>query len=92
MTITQTVEIPADRWLNLNFEIPREVPSGKAQIELKVIPFVKPEEKEKHTLSIMALRGSCKGLDSMDAYFKRKRADKEFENGQTKDSPYKIKD
>jgi len=38
------------------------------------------------------LKDFCKGLDTMDVYFKRKRADKEFENGQSKDSPYKIKD
>jgi len=27
MTITQTVEIPADRWLNI--KVPQEVPAGK---------------------------------------------------------------
>jgi len=41
MTITQTVDIPADR--RVFFDIPREVPVGKAQVELKVIPFVKKE-------------------------------------------------
>jgi len=42
MTITQTVEIPANR--RLSIEVPRDIPAGKAQIELKVIPFVKKEE------------------------------------------------
>ena len=79
MTIIQTVEIPANRRLNLNFEIPREVPAGKAQIEVNVIPFVKTEGKQKHTSSLLNLRGSCKGLDTMEAYFDRKRADKAFE-------------
>ena len=51
MTITQTVEIPANRRLKLNFEIPREVPSGKAQIEVKVIPFVKNDGKPSGTKS-----------------------------------------
>ena len=43
MTITQTVEIPADR--RLIIEVPREVPAGKARLELKVIPFEKKDEK-----------------------------------------------
>ena len=42
MTITQTVEIPADR--RITIEVPKEIPAGKAQIELKVIPFVKREK------------------------------------------------
>jgi len=43
MTITQTVEIPADH--RVFFDVPKEIPVGKAQIELKVIPFVKKDEK-----------------------------------------------
>jgi hypothetical protein len=41
-TIEQTVDIPADR--RITIEVPREVPEGKARVELKVIPFVKKEE------------------------------------------------
>ena len=44
MTITQTVEIPADRRITL--EVPREVPTGAtARVEFNIIPFVKKEEK-----------------------------------------------
>ena len=46
MTITQTVDIPesaANR--RLTIDVPREVPSGRARVEIKVIPFVKKEEK-----------------------------------------------
>ena len=43
MTITRTVDIPADR--RLIIDVPHEIPPGKAQVELKVIPFVKKEEK-----------------------------------------------
>ena len=43
MTITQTVEVPANRRITL--ELPREIPEGKAQVEFRVIPFVKKEEK-----------------------------------------------
>ena len=45
MTIPQTVDITDSRRLRLDFEVPREIPAGKAQVELKVIPFVKKEEK-----------------------------------------------
>ena len=42
MTITQTVEIPADRRIT----VPREVPTGvTARVEFNVIPFFKKEEK-----------------------------------------------
>ena len=47
MTITQTIDVPADR--RVIFDFPREVPTGKAQVELKVIPFVKNDESAKKT-------------------------------------------
>jgi hypothetical protein len=31
-------------------------------------------------VSLLDLRGSCKGIDTMDAYFERKRADKALED------------
>ena len=45
MTLTQTVYIPADRRVRFDFEVPSEIPEGKAQVEFKVIPFEKKEEK-----------------------------------------------
>jgi hypothetical protein len=45
MTIGKTVEIPANRQLHLDFEVPIEVPVGKAQVELKVISFVNKQKK-----------------------------------------------
>jgi len=45
MTIGRTVEIPADRRLHLDFEVPIEIPVGKAQVELKVIPFINKQKK-----------------------------------------------
>ena len=53
MTITQTVEIPDNRRLHLDFEVPRELPAGKARLELKVIPFVKKEEKPEPPLKCL---------------------------------------
>lgn len=44
MTIEQTVTIPDDRRVSLEFLAPQEIPTGKARIELKVIPF--PVEKD----------------------------------------------
>ena len=45
MTITQTVEIPANRRVRFDFEVPHEIPEGTAQFEFKVVSFVKKEEK-----------------------------------------------
>ena len=47
MTITQTVEIPADRRVTL--EVPRETPTGRANLEYKIIPFVKEKANNKMT-------------------------------------------
>jgi len=47
MTIEQTVEIPADHRVILEFLAPREIPVGKARIELKVTPVVeKPADRK----------------------------------------------
>jgi hypothetical protein len=75
MNITQTIEIPANRMVHLDFEVPVEIPIGKAQIS--VTPLA--ETPGTH-VSLLSLRGSCKGLDTMEAYFERKRAEKEMEN------------
>ena len=45
MTLTQTIDIPANRRVHFDFEIPREIPEGKAQVEFKVIPFGIKEKK-----------------------------------------------
>jgi len=45
MTIGKTVEIPADRRLHLDFDVPIEVPIGKAQVELKVISILNKQKK-----------------------------------------------
>jgi len=88
MTITQTVEIPENRRLHLDFDIPREIPTGKAQVEFKVIPFIKKGEPSKIVQPLVSLMGVDKGIDTMDAYFTRKRADKLFEDGLTNVNPY----
>ena len=62
MTITQTVDIPANRRVRFDFEVPHEIPEGKAQIEFKVIPFGKKEEKPADNGKICLTR---KELDDM---------------------------
>ena len=43
MTVTQTVDTPENR--RLTIEVPREIPTGRAQVEIKVITLIKKEEK-----------------------------------------------
>ena len=72
MTMTQTVEVPASH--RLTIDVPREVPTGKALVS------VTPLAESSKDISLLSLRGSCKGLDTMEAYFERKRADKALED------------
>ena len=51
MIITQTLEIPVDR--RLIIEIPPEVPTGKAEVELKVTPIIKKDEKPEPPLKCL---------------------------------------
>ncbi len=44
MIIEQTVEIPANRRLHFDIDIPCEIPTEKVQIEVKVFPFPKKTE------------------------------------------------
>ena len=60
MTITQTVDIPADR--RLIIEVPREIPTGKARFEFKIIPF---EKKVKKPANNGKIRFTKKELDEM---------------------------
>ena len=73
MTITQTVDIPESRRIYL--DLPQEMPIGKARISI----FPVTEELKMDT-SLLSMRGSCKGLDTLEAYFARKRANKALED------------
>ena len=76
MTITQTVDIPESR--RLVIDVPREIPVG--QVVLAFTPETVPQRKAVKPLA--SLFGVDKGLDTMDAYFARKRADKTIEDAQ----------
>jgi hypothetical protein len=43
MTITQTVDIPADRRVFFEFLAPKEIPAGTARVELKVTPVLEKQ-------------------------------------------------
>jgi hypothetical protein len=74
MTIEKIIEIPADHRLTL--EIPHAIPSGRARLEMIITPELTRPKAE----SLLNMRGSCKGDDTMEAYFERKRADKALED------------
>jgi len=78
MTITQTVDIPADRRIFL--DLPQELPIGRAKVKLSITP--ENLMCEENVPSLASLCGIDKGLDTMDAYFARKQADKEREDAQ----------
>jgi len=78
MTIEKTVEVPASRWITI--EVPPELPIGKAKVELTITPESMPREKTVRPL--VSFVGIDKERDTMDAYFARKRADKEKEDAQ----------
>jgi hypothetical protein len=73
MTITQTVEIPADRRIHLDLEVPLETPAGKARLEVKVIPVVDRQDEgaprsaeEEATSPVDALVGILSGMGDID--------------------------
>jgi len=80
MTIEQTIEVPASH--RVTIDLPPELPVGKAKIT------VTPEAIicEKTVKPLESLLGIHKGLDTMDAYFARKRIDKALEDSQYKQS------
>jgi hypothetical protein len=86
MTIEQTLTIPkATR--HLTVDLPEPVPEGTATFRLEYAdapsryePKIPPAERMYKSLIDMI--GSCKGLDTMEAYFERKQAEKERERRQ----------
>jgi hypothetical protein len=44
MTITQTIEVPADHRVFFEFLAPREIPAGKARVEVKVTPVIEQQD------------------------------------------------
>jgi hypothetical protein len=80
MTLQKTVEIPVDH--RLFIDVPQEIPAGTAHISIIFNGFDDDAYGVKKYKSLAAMRGCCKGLDTMDEYFARKNADKEKEKQQ----------
>ena len=77
MTITQTVEIPADR--RITIEVPREVPTGtKARYELVWFPVNKAINNLDITLK--EIQELCKDSSiTVDSFLEMRRNDKDLE-------------
>jgi hypothetical protein len=87
MTIEQTIEIPETSSHDpvilqlvqgneaiMELQIPQYLPVGKAKVAFTVTP--QNSGVQKITKPLRSLRGIGKDMDTMDAYFKRKWADK----------------
>ena len=66
------MEVPISR--QIVFEVPAEMPEGRVRVSIT------PVTETPKVVPLLSLRGSCKGLDTMDAYFERKRGDKALED------------
>ncbi|GHV80967.1 hypothetical protein AGMMS49944_27580 [Spirochaetia bacterium] len=83
MTIEQTLTIPEET-KHLTVDLPEPVPAGTATFRLEL------EDEERERLrnldtplrrkypTLISMIGSCKGLDTMDEYFARKKAEKDM--------------
>ena len=60
MTITQTVEIPPNRWLNM--EVPREIPTGPV-----ILTFTPVGEQEKRVPVFGCAKGKYRMAEDFDA-------------------------
>jgi hypothetical protein len=81
MTIEKTVEIPADR--RIVFEVPPEIPAGRAKATLTLI-FETTAARPKKDTSWRSLFGMCKNSgDTLAAYMERRRADDGLEQAAT---------
>jgi hypothetical protein len=72
MVIEQMVELPASNRLVL--EVPYVIPAGRVRVTFTPEPEI--VVKDKSVAPLLALQGYCKGLDTTETYFERKRADK----------------
>jgi len=80
MTITQTIDIPADR--RIIVEVPREVPTGRTvRFELSWLPVTKEAKRFKTTLK--EIQELCKDIPvSADSLREERRRDMETENAE----------
>ena len=78
MTLTQTVEIPADRRVRFDFEVPREIPTGAiARIELVWSPKIEETaRKAEIEASLEKVQALLKDSTiSVDSFLEERRMD-----------------
>ena len=84
MTITQTINIPANRRIFL--DLPSELPIGRAQVEFRVISFPDQEKMSANAYeATLNLRGLAKKMGStltVESFHKMMRDDKTLEDEQ----------
>ena len=81
MTITQTVDIPANH--RLIIDVPPEIPEGRTVLAFTPASDQKTDASQRKTAkSLASLFGIDKELDTMDAYYIRKRTDRAMEDAQ----------
>jgi hypothetical protein len=51
MTIQQTIEIPANRHIRLDFDVPVEIPTGAARFAFTITPADEPETESSGVLT-----------------------------------------
>jgi hypothetical protein len=80
MTITQTVEIPADRRIKLDLDVPPQIPTGDmARVEL--IWFPQNKKADEYKTALEEIRAICKDLPiSVDSFLEDRRKEKELED------------
>ena len=65
MTITQTIEVPANRRVFFEFLAPQEIPTGKAKVEMKLTPVV--EKHKEHSSETVFKYANEKATPHTDA-------------------------
>jgi len=69
MTVTQTVDIPADRRVFFEFLAPREIPAGKARVEVKVTPVVEKQTDQRSAEPALSAAEGTSPHPNSDALF-----------------------
>jgi len=69
MTIEQVVKVPESGQITIT--VPPAMANGEVRVSLSAEPAKKP-----NAAPFLSFRGSCKDVDTMEAYFERKRREK----------------
>jgi hypothetical protein len=69
MTITQTVDIPADHRVFFEFLAPREIPAGKTRVEVKLTPVVEKQTDQRSAKPDLSADEGASPHPNSDALF-----------------------